>query len=172
MLFRSTGVSFERSLLRWCRKYTPPKGGYGSLFAGWIHSAAPEPYNSFGNGSAMRVSPCGWLSTREEVLRYARLSAECTHDHPEGIKGAVCIADCILYARSGASKDDIKRLASDQYGYNVGQSCQAIRQTNTFDATCQVTYRKPSFASWKVPTSRAPLDLQCLSVAIATLSLR
>ena len=134
-----TGVSFERSLLRWCRKYMPPKGGYGSLFARWIHSAAPEPYNSFGNGSAMRVSPCGWLSTREKVLRYARLSAECTHDHPEGIKGAVCIADCISHARSGASKDDIKRLAVDQYGYNVGQSCQAIRQTNTFDATCQVT---------------------------------
>ena len=134
-----TGISFEQALLRWCRKYPNPKGSYGSSFVRWIHSIAPKPYNSFGNGSAMRVSPCGWLPTRKEVLKYARLSAECTHNHPEGIKGAICIADCILQARNGTSKNGIKRLATDQYGYNTEQSCQAIRQTNIFDETCQGT---------------------------------
>ena len=134
-----TGISFEQALLRWCRKYPNPKGSYGSSFVRWVHSIAPKPYNSFGNGSAMRVSPCGWLPTREDVLKYARLSAECTHNHPEGIRGAVCVADCIFQARSGVSKNDIKRLATDLYDYNVEQSCQAIRQINTFDETCQVT---------------------------------
>lgn len=89
-------VSFEQSLLEWCRKYPNPKGAYGCSFSQWINSKTPTPYGSFGNGSAMRVSPCGYLSTRQDVLMSARKSAECTHNHPEGIKGAECIADSFI----------------------------------------------------------------------------
>lgn len=85
-------------LHEWCRRYPYPKGGYGGSFARWVYSNSPQPYGSFGNGSAMRVSPCGWLPTREDVLTKAKISAECTHNHPEGIKGAQCVADCIYLA--------------------------------------------------------------------------
>jgi ADP-ribosylglycohydrolase len=133
------GISFEKSLLAWCRKYPNPKGAYGGSFGTWIHSANPKPYNSFGNGSAMRVSPCAWLSNdRNTVLDYARKSAECTHNHPEGIKGAVCVADCIYYAiHCDKSKLNLRALASGYY--NLDMTCDTIRQTNTFNETCQVT---------------------------------
>ena len=113
------GVSFERSLRHWCLKYPTPKGAYGGSFAVWLRSPAPMPYNSFGNGSAMRVSPVAWLfDDRETVLRKARESAECTHNHPEGIKGAKCIADCIFHARRNrhGSKEVIENLAGNEYG--------------------------------------------------------
>lgn len=134
-----TGDSFKQSLLKWGKKYPNPKGCYGGSFAVWLWSSDPQPYNSFGNGSAMRVSPCGWLPIREEVLRYARLSAECTHNHPEGIKGAMCIADSIFQVRNGASKSEIKQLVTDEYGYDITRTCNEIRRTNTFNETCQVT---------------------------------
>lgn len=133
------GVSFEQSLLEWCRRYPNPKGAYGGSFGLWVHSTRPEPYNSFGNGSAMRVSPCGWLSTREDVLKFAKLSAECTHNHPEGIKGAQCIADCIYTARHTKDKESIKILVAQSYGYDISQTCDEIRATNSFNETCQVT---------------------------------
>ncbi len=133
------GVSFERSLLDWCRKYPNPKGSYGGSFVRWVRSANPQPYNSFGNGSAMRVSPCGWMPTREDVLKFAKLSAECTHNHPEGIKGAQCIADCIYLARRTKDKEHIKMLVTQSYSYDISQMCDEIRQTNTFNETCQIT---------------------------------
>ncbi|MDR2962457.1 MAG: ADP-ribosylglycohydrolase family protein [Bacteroidales bacterium] len=134
-------ISFEKSLLHWCRKYPNPKGGYGGSFGAWVHSENPQPYNSFGNGSAMRVSPCAWLaSDRETALEYAQRSAECTHDHPEGIKGAVAVADCIYYAlHCNKIKQNIKALASNDYGYNLNMTCYEIRRTNTFNETCQVS---------------------------------
>ena len=77
---------YKETMLEWCRRYPHPMGSYGGGFARWIHSAHPVPYNSFGNGSAMRVSAVGWLcDTEEEVLEQARQSAEITHNHPEGI---------------------------------------------------------------------------------------
>lgn len=141
------GISFEQSLLEWCRRYSTPKGAYGGSFGRWIHSMHPEPYNSFGNGSAMRVSPCGHLPTMQNVLKCARMSAECTHNHPEGIKGAECIALCIFVAKKHYhdalkkdwNKDRIKELVVERYGYNLDQTCDEIRQTNTFNETCQVT---------------------------------
>lgn len=141
------GVSFEQSLLEWCRRYPNPKGAYGGSFVRWIHALHPKPYNSFGNGSAMRVSPCGYLATRQEVLKYARLSAECTHNHPEGIKGAECVAFSVFVARRHYytaskkewSKERIKALVVERYGYDLNPTCDEIRQTNTFDETCQVT---------------------------------
>ena len=133
-------ISFETSLLHWCRKYPNPKGAYGGSFGRWIHSPEPKPYNSFGNGSAMRVSPCAWLSNdRETVLNYARSSAECTHDHPEGIKGAECVADCIFHARFGNKNHEIKELVTKKYGYNIDMTCDQIRKTNKFNETCQIT---------------------------------
>lgn len=132
-------IPFEESLLRWCRAYPHPKGAYGGNFAQWVFSAKPKPYGSFGNGSAMRVSPCGWLESRENALKQARLSAECTHNHPEGIKGAECIADCIFLARRTKDKGAIRELISSCYGYDLSVSCDEIRRTNSFDETCQVT---------------------------------
>lgn len=133
------GVSFEQSLLEWCRKYPYPKGAYGGSFARWIKSDNPKPYGSFGNGSAMRVSPCGYMSTIEEVTKQARLSAECTHNHHEGIKGAECVAHCIYLARTQKDKGIISDAVKDIYGYDINQSCDEIRRTNTFNETCQVT---------------------------------
>lgn len=141
------GVSFEQSLLEWCRKHPNPKGAYGGSFGRWVHSLHPAPYNSFGNGSAMRVSPCGWLPRMDEVMLNARKSAECTHNHPEGIKGAECVALCVALSRKhyhnvskiGWSKERIKQLVTERYGYNLDQTCDEIRRTNTFNETCQVT---------------------------------
>lgn len=133
------GISFEQSLLEWCRKYPHPKGAYGGSFGRWILSPHPQPYNSFGNGAAMRVSPCGYLPTRQDVLTYARKSAECTHNHPEGIKGAECIADCIYLARTEKDLALIAKSVTDVYGYNINQTCDEIRQTNSFNETCQIT---------------------------------
>ncbi|MDR2058057.1 MAG: ADP-ribosylglycohydrolase family protein [Dysgonamonadaceae bacterium] len=133
-------IPFENSLREWCGKYPNPKGAYGGSFAAWLRSNTPQPYNSFGNGSAMRVSPCAWLpENRETVLQQAKLSAECTHNHPEGIKGAVCVADLIFQARkSGCTRETIKNTA-ETYGYSLDTNCAEIRRTNTFNETCQVT---------------------------------
>lgn len=133
------GSDFGDTIHRWCRKYPYPTGGYGGSFARWVHSDTPKPYNSFGNGSAMRVSPCGWLSTRQEVLSHARQSAECTHNHPEGIKGAMCIADCIYHAHVGADKSEMVALVTKEYTYPLDMTCHEIRRMNTFNETCQVT---------------------------------
>jgi ADP-ribosylglycohydrolase len=133
-------MSFEQSLRYWCLKYPTPKGSYGGSFAVWLHSSNPVPYCSFGNGSAMRVSPCAWLSNeRQIVLGNAHKSAEGTHNHPEGIKGAVCVADCIYLARNGHTKDEIKDIVIKEYGYDLDMTCDEIRRTNTFNETCQVT---------------------------------
>jgi ADP-ribosylglycohydrolase len=134
------GISFEQSLRYWCLKYPTPKGSYGGSFATWLYSHNPMPYYSFGNGSAMRVSPCAWFSDdRETVLKKARESAGCTHDHPDGIRGAMCVADCIYHARFGNGIFKVIELTTKEYGYNLDMTCDEIRRTNTFNETCQVT---------------------------------
>ena len=87
----------------------------------------------------MRVSPCGWLPTREDVLTKAKISAECTHNHPEGIKGAECVADCIYLMRNQKDKAQLREMMQEQYHYDLNLTCDEIRQTSTFDETCQVT---------------------------------
>ena len=89
----------------------------------------------------MRVSPCAFFypHDRDMALEAARLSAVCTHDHPEGVKGAQAIADCIWQALNGASKEQIRDLVTENYGYNLAMDCDSIRKTNHFDETCQVT---------------------------------
>lgn len=134
------GKSYKDSLLEWCRKYPNPKGAYGGSFVRWIHSVDPQPYNSFGNGSAMRVSPIGWaFDSYQEVLRQAELSAAVSHNHTEGIKGAQCVADLIYHLRTGKiDKDAAKRCVKHSFGYEILPVAQ-IRETNSFNETCQVT---------------------------------
>jgi ADP-ribosylglycohydrolase len=131
-------VPFQEALRHWCKLYPHPKGGYGASFAKWLHSDYPKPYNSFGNGSAMRVSPCAWASDDPNVVQdYAQQSAICTHNHPEGVKGATAVALCILHARTGYSKEELKQFMYQHYPVDL--SCDGIRENNAFDETCQIT---------------------------------
>lgn len=118
------------------RRY--PYAGYGGNFALWLSNSNPQPYNSFGNGSAMRVSPCGWIfEAEDEVMEKAKESAEVTHNHPEGIKGAQAIALAILMARKGMTKEEIKTSIETKFGYNLNQKLDDIRNFYHFDVTCQ-----------------------------------
>ena len=109
-----------------------PLGGYGTMFVQWVHMAQRgfvRPYNSCGNGSAMRVGPVGWAcSSKEEVMRKAKESAECTHDHPEGIKGAQATALCTFMARKEESKDCIRNVIAAEFGYDISMSVDEVRQ--------------------------------------------
>lgn len=115
-----------------------PHAGYGGMFRAWLREDEPKPYNSFGNGSAMRVSPVGWaFDTLEETLEAAKQSAEVTHNHPEGIKGAQATVACIFMARTGKSKQEIKEYIVSTFGYNLNRTCDEIRSDYHFDVTCQ-----------------------------------
>ena len=103
------GRNYQESLLDWCRRYPSPKGTYGGRFAGWIRSLDPQPYNSFGNGSAMRVSPVAWLfDDLSQVLEEAEKTALPTHNHPEGIKGAKAVAHAIWHFRKNKFSEESK----------------------------------------------------------------
>lgn len=124
-----------RLLQEYGRKYP---GGYGRAFLQWTLSDNPHPYNSFGNGSAMRVSPVGWaFDTLEETLEVARQSAEVTHNHPEGIKGAQATAACIYLARTGKTKQEIKDYVEHTFGYDLHRTCDVIRPDYKFEISCQ-----------------------------------
>ena len=115
-----------------------PHAGYGGMFRSWLREDDPKPYNSFGYGSAMRVSPVGWVfNTLEETLEAAKTSAEITHNHPEGIKGAQATAACIFMARTGKSKEEIKEYIELTFGYDLSRTCDEIRPNYKFDVTCQ-----------------------------------
>ena len=117
-----------------------PGAGYGGMFYDWLKSRCPKPYNSFGNGSAMRVSPVGWaFETLEETLEAAKQSAEITHNHPEGIKGAQATAACIFMARTGKSKQEIREYVETKFGYDLSRTCNEIRPTYQFNESCQGT---------------------------------
>ena len=115
-----------------------PDAGYGAGFLRWASSNSREPYNSFGNGSAMRVSPVGFaFDSIDAVLAKAHAIAEVTHNHKEGIKGAQATAAAIFLARTGNSKEEIKSYIETQFHYNLSESLDVIRPQYTFDATCQ-----------------------------------
>ena len=115
-----------------------PDAGYGERFRQWACSTSREPYNSFGNGSAMRVSPVGFaFDSLEEVLEKARTTAEVTHNHEEGIKGAQATAAAVFLARTGNSKQEIKRTIETQFQYNLSEPLKTIRPQYTFDVSCQ-----------------------------------
>ena len=126
------------SMLDWGNRY--PNSGYGIRFYGWLHSADPQPYGSFGNGSAMRVSAAGWLfDTLEQTCHVAALTAEVTHNHPEGIKGAQATASAIFMARTGSSKDEIREYITSEYGYDLSRTCDEIRPGYHHVESCQET---------------------------------
>ena len=109
------GRSYQESLLDWCRRYPSPKGAYGGRFAQWIRSLDPQPYNSFGNGSAMRVSPVAWLFNElPQVLEEAEKTALPTHNHPEGIKGAKAVAHAIWHFRKSNFSEDYKECKDEK----------------------------------------------------------
>ena len=115
-----------------------PNGGYGGRFSDWLAADDPQPYGSFGNGSAMRVTPVGWLcGTMEDTLHMARLTAEVTHNHPEGIKGAQAIAAGVFLARAGQDKDAILRSLTERFHYDLTRTLDEIRPTYGFYEICQ-----------------------------------
>ena len=117
-----------------------PDRGYGTHFGGWLYEDDPQPYQSYGNGSAMRVSSAAWLAENmAETLRLARLTAEVTHDHPEGIKGAQATATAIFLARTGHGKEEIKAYVEREFGYDLSRSCDEIRPTYHHVESCQET---------------------------------
>lgn len=114
-------------------RYPNPMGAYGGMFQQWVFNVArgkqPTPYNSCGNGSAMRVSPVGWaISTEEEVILWAKRSADCTHNHPEGVKGAQATALAILWARQGKSAAEIAQLINQQFSYDLSMTVEELQQ--------------------------------------------
>ncbi|MCR5781778.1 MAG: ADP-ribosylglycohydrolase family protein [Clostridia bacterium] len=126
-----------KSMQKWGRAY--PYAGYGGNFRLWLREKYPEPYGSCGNGSAMRVSSAGWFcDTLEKTEHMAELTAVVTHDHPEGIKGAVVTAGCIFLARTGASKDEIRAYA-EKKGYDLSRTCDEIRPGYYHTELCQRT---------------------------------
>ncbi len=117
------------------RRY--PKAGYGGMFRRWLCTVDPKPYNSFGNGAAMRVSPCGFAaSTLDEAVKLARTVTAVTHNHPEGIKAAEAVASAIFLARSGKSIPEIRAYIESNY-YRIAFTLDEIRPGYTFDVTCQ-----------------------------------
>ena len=126
------------SMQRWGQKY--PEAGYGANFYGWIFRPDPEPYESWGNGSAMRVSSVGWLyDSIEKTREVARWTAEVSHNHPEGVKGAEATASAIFMARNGATKDEIRDYIVNEFGYDLSRTCDEIRPGYHFDVSCQGT---------------------------------
>lgn len=132
------GASYVDKLHEYTSAY--PDRGYGLRFWRWVEHGSREPYNSWGNGAAMRVSPVAFArSTLEDVLAEAKRSAEVTHDHPEGVRGAQATAAAVFLARQGESKDGIRRLVQERFGYDLSRTVDDIRPTYSFDESCQGT---------------------------------
>jgi ADP-ribosylglycohydrolase len=151
-----THETLEECMVRWGHRY--PDQSYGGAFSRWLFNpdflggyrddqydfnevySGRHPYNSWGNGSAMRCSACGWVAkTLNEALELAKRSAEITHNHPEGIKGAQATAAAIWMARHNASKEEIKEYIMDKFGYDLNRDCNDIRPDYYFDVSCQGT---------------------------------
>ena len=128
------------TLQAWCRRHPDPKGGYGSRFVYWIYQTEPEPYCSFGNGSAMRVSPAAFLNRNrplEEALEAADRVTAVTHNHPEGMKGARATTHAIWLGFQGAEAKQIRETVEREYGYDLSRTMDEIRPGYSFDVTCQ-----------------------------------
>ncbi len=137
---------FETKYREYGQKYP---SSYGLMFQNWIDEVVTGPYNSFGNGSAMRVSPIAWAYDEpDRVLEVAKASAEVTHDHPEGIKGAQATALAILYARDGNEPTLIATEIERMFGYDLSTPVDVLRETYQYNETCQATVPE---AKWGVP---------------------
>lgn len=132
------GGTYQQSVLELGRRY--PRAGYGSAFRQWLQADDHQPYNSWGNGSAMRVSPVGWaFDSVEDVLREAQRSAAITHNHTEGIKGAQAAALAVRLARLKTDKEQIRSEIEDRFGYDLHRTVDSIRPGYAFDVSCQGT---------------------------------
>ena len=135
---QKTFAEVQHEMRHWGRRY--PHAGYGGMFRRWLCAEHPQPYGSFGNGSAMRVAAAGWLfDTLDKTLDMAKVTAEVTHNHPEGIKGAQATAAAIFLARTGHSKPEIKRYVEQTFGYDLSRTCDEIRPYYCHVETCQQT---------------------------------
>ncbi len=135
---QKTFAGVQHEMRHWGRRY--PHAGYGGMFRQWLRAEHPQPYGSFGNGSAMRVAAAGWLfDTLDKTLDMAKVTAEVTHNHPEGIKGAQATAAAIFLARTGHSKPEIKRYVEQTFGYDLSRTCDEIRPGYRHVETCQQT---------------------------------
>lgn len=133
-----TGSSYVHKFHEYTLAY--PNRCYGAGFWHWVQSGSREPYNSWGNGAAMRVSPVGFaFDTLDDVLREARRSAEVTHNHPEGVRGAQATAAAIFLARQGESRERIRAAIQDRFGYDLSRSVDSIRPNYSFNESCQGT---------------------------------
>ncbi len=133
-----SGIGYTSKLKEYYGYY--PDASYGGMFRRWASSSESEPYNSYGNGSAMRVSPAGYaFDTLEETLRQAEISAAVTHNHPEGIKGAQATAAAIFLARKGKGKDEIRGYVESTFAYDLSEPLESIREWYYFNETCQET---------------------------------
>jgi len=133
-----TGKGYAKAYKEWGRLY--PHAGYGGMFRQWLRSNDRRPYNSFGNGSAMRVSPVGFaFDSLDKVLEEAKKSAEVTHNHPEGIKGARATAAAVFLAKKGEDKNAIKKYIESTFKYDLSATLAEIRPHYRFDPTCQGT---------------------------------
>ena len=118
------------------RKY--PKAGYGGSFDWWLRQENPSPYESWGNGAGMRVSPVGlWAKTLDEALALAAVTASVSHNHPEGVKGAQAIASSVFLCKEGKSKREIKEYVENMFGYDLDRTIDEIRPGYYFDVSCQ-----------------------------------
>lgn len=131
-----TASDYAREFRAFGRRY--PNAGYGGTFARWLREESMGAYGSWGNGSAMRVSPVGWaFATEDDVLDHAERSARPTHDHPEGIKGAQAVALAVYLARTGRSKDEIRGAVCTRFGYDLDRTVDELRPGSSFDVSCQ-----------------------------------
>jgi ADP-ribosylglycohydrolase len=131
-------IPYQNKLREYFHYY--PNAGYGGRFRRWARSPQPKPYGSYGNGSAMRVSPVAWFyKDLDTVLKEARNSAEITHNHPEGIKGAQAVAAAVFLARTGSSKAEIKSYVEDHFKYDLSSTIDAIREDYGFEVSCQAS---------------------------------
>jgi ADP-ribosyl-[dinitrogen reductase] hydrolase len=131
-------LDYGATIQRYARAY--PHRGYGGQFQSWLFTDPPIAYNSFGNGSAMRVSPVGYAyASLESVLREAKATALPTHNHPEGIKGAQATAVAVFMASTGSSKEEIKQEIVTRFGYDLNRTVEEIRPVYQFNETCQGT---------------------------------
>jgi ADP-ribosylglycohydrolase len=130
------GQTYTDSLQMWARRY--PHAGYGGTFYRWIWQEDPQPYGSWGNGSAMRISAVGFaFDSIPAVLAEAERCAAVSHNHPEGIKGAQAVALAVFLARTGVSKPQIRATLQERFGYDLGRSLDQIRPDYRFDVSCQ-----------------------------------
>ena len=141
-------TSVVTQMQSWGLRY--PNAGYGTRFIGWLVSKNPQPYNSWGNGSAMRVASVGWLyDSLDRTLEVAKATAEVTHNHPEGIKGAQATAAAIYLARTGKNRSEIREYIEKTFGYDFSRTCDEIRPMYHHVESCQETVPEALTAVWE-----------------------